>query len=234
MYSIQPDKKSIIKHQSRSFIRSLFPAILYTFDTDYDPNYSKNGLTFNYEDKLEKIKKNIHFENYTKEQLIFLFQELDKSYLSFRSKHWTSFNRLFDRINRHNITIAPEKLQKLFTKSNLKNVRTIIKERHKNICSNYVSFKNSILDNEVNIKKKTDQLSINQIVLLLQEIGFFIHPKIKNTPKVKQANLISQITGLNKKNIKTSIQKLDKSVSENGSNYQQDIDKINKILDDLI
>jgi hypothetical protein len=86
----------------------------------------------------------------------------------------------------------------------------------------------------VSNEKKSNQLSANQIVLLLQEIGFFNHPKVEDAPKVKQANLISLITGLNEKNIKTNIQKLDKKSSELTTNYQKDIDKINKILDDLV
>jgi hypothetical protein len=80
---------------------------------------------------------------------------------------------------------------------------------------------------------KQNQLTTNQIVLLLQETGFFTHPKIEDASKVKQAELISLITGLHQKNIKTNIQKLDKLVSENGANYKRDIDKINKIIDDL-
>jgi ribosomal protein S8 len=81
---------------------------------------------------------------------------------------------------------------------------------------------------------KPNQLTTNQIVLILQETGFFTHPKIEDTSKVKQAELISLMTGLNQKNIKTNIEKLDKSASKNGANYHKDIDKINKILDDLI
>lgn len=81
--------------------------------------------------------------------------------------------------------------------------------------------------------KSETQLTANQIILLLEEIGFFRHPKIVNATKVKQAELISLITGLNEKNLKTRIEKLEKSLSVNGTNYQRDIDKINKILDDL-
>ena len=84
------------------------------------------------------------------------------------------------------------------------------------------------------IQEKQNQLSANQIVLLLQEIGFFAHPKIEEASKVKQAELISLITGIHQKTIKTNIEKLDKSLSKNGVNYQKDIDKINKILDGLI
>ncbi|SFN38489.1 hypothetical protein SAMN04487989_10179 [Bizionia echini] len=82
-------------------------------------------------------------------------------------------------------------------------------------------------------KGNSKQLTINQIVLLLQETGFFSHPIIENASKVKQSELISIITGLNDKNIKTAIQKLDKKVSELGENYQKDIDKIQYILDSI-
>ena len=81
---------------------------------------------------------------------------------------------------------------------------------------------------------KQNQLTTNQIVLLLQEIGFFTHPKIEDASKVKQAELISLITGLHQKNIKTNIQKLENKPAKVTANYQKDIDKTNKILDDLI
>ena len=83
---------------------------------------------------------------------------------------------------------------------------------------------------EVDFKK----LTTNQIVVLLDKLGFFTHPNIEEAPKVKQAELISLITGLNSKNIKTSIQKLDKKPSEISVSYQKDIDKIDKILDGLV
>jgi len=81
--------------------------------------------------------------------------------------------------------------------------------------------------------KTSKQLTTNQIVLLLQEVGFFTHPKIEKATKEKQSELISKICGLNSKNIKTHIQKLDKKPSELGDNYQKDIDKIDDILNNL-
>jgi hypothetical protein len=81
--------------------------------------------------------------------------------------------------------------------------------------------------------KSQKQLTVNQIVLLLQEVGFFTHPKIEKAPKTKQADLISKICGLNAKNIKTKIQNLDKSPKELGLNNQKDIDKIEFILNNL-
>jgi hypothetical protein len=86
---------------------------------------------------------------------------------------------------------------------------------------------------EPTIIENTNQLTTNQIVLLLQETGFFTHPKIEDASKVKQAELISLITGIHEKTIKTNIQKLDNKPSDVTANYKKDIDKISKILDDL-
>ena len=83
------------------------------------------------------------------------------------------------------------------------------------------------------VKESGKQLTVNQIVLLLQEFGFFTHPDVEVTSKVKQAALISLITGLNEKNIKTYIQKLDNLPLTNGARYQKDNDLIFKILSDL-
>lgn len=88
--------------------------------------------------------------------------------------------------------------------------------------------------NLVSKEQKTEkQLTSNQIVLLLDKIGFFTYPKIENTSKVKQAEVISKITGLNDKNIKTKIQNLEKLPKELGTQHQKDIDKIDAILDNL-
>ena len=87
---------------------------------------------------------------------------------------------------------------------------------------------------DIQNSKKTNQLTANQIVLIFQEIGFFIHPKIEDASKVKQAKLISKIVGIHEKTIKTNIEKLDKNPLSNGDNYQKDIDKINTVLDGLV
>lgn len=81
--------------------------------------------------------------------------------------------------------------------------------------------------------RKIIQLTVNQIVLLLQETGFFAHPKIENSTKVSQSILISSITGLNQKNIKTAIQKLEKKPTQLGVNYQRDLDKVDDVLDSM-
>lgn len=80
---------------------------------------------------------------------------------------------------------------------------------------------------------KTNQLTANQIVLLLEELGFFTDTKIKNFPNTKKAELISIITGYNKKNIKTRIESLEKNPSTLGDNYQSDQHKIQQILNNL-
>jgi hypothetical protein len=83
-------------------------------------------------------------------------------------------------------------------------------------------------------KIKTNQLTSNQIVILLDKLGFFTHPNIEDASRVKQAGLISLMTGIHQKTIKTNIEKLDNKPTDVTDNYQKDIDKINKILDDLI
>src|SRR5690554_6825915 len=92
----------------------------------------------------------------------------------------------------------------------------------------------AIDNNEVVPEPRTiKQLTANQIILLLQETGFFSHPKIESAPKTKQSELISKICGLNAKNLKTKIENLDKSPKDLGKNHQKDIDKIEDILNNL-
>ena len=122
-----------------------------------------------------------------------------------------------------------EFIQEQFYRYGLRTETIKLLDYLKNLQSQYQN--NKATKKEDTIKEK--QLTINQIVLLFQEIGFFTHPKIEDASKVKQAALIKLVTGLNGKNIKTSIQKLEKSFSENGDNYKKDFDKITKILDDL-
>ncbi len=228
------NKKDFIKNLVFIHGRRIFPYTLYVFGTKHEFGYKKGSkITLNLESSYQNLIEEVEFENLTFLQKKFLIQELDKRYNLYKTKQWTEFSSLLNRVNRHNLSTAPEEIKILFTKSNLKNVRTIIKQRHKEVCSKYISFKNSFLVEEKNIKKKKNQLTANQIVLLLQETGFFLHPKIEEAPKTKQAELISLITGLNNKNIKTYIEKLEKKVSVNGDNYQKDINKINKLLEDL-
>ena len=112
--------------------------------------------------------------------------------------------------------------------------------------SNYRSYNTSNVDYKYDpsfIKKivvvskesslKPKQLTANQSIILLDKLGFFAQSEIENLPQTKQANIISQITGLNEKNINKRISKLEQNQKEISKNYQKDIDKINKILDDL-
>lgn len=81
--------------------------------------------------------------------------------------------------------------------------------------------------------KKTKQLTTNQIILLLERLQFFSLKELKDQPKTKQSELLSKITGLNSKNLKTSIQNLEKKPSQLKPNHQNDLDKIQDILDNL-
>jgi hypothetical protein len=84
-----------------------------------------------------------------------------------------------------------------------------------------------------NDEKSKKQLTANQAVLLLSQIGFFSHPKIENSPKTKQAWLISKLTGLNEKNLKKHIQKLEQNPNKLGDSHEKDTNKIDNILNSL-
>lgn len=78
-----------------------------------------------------------------------------------------------------------------------------------------------------------NQLSVNQAIILLDKLGVFNDKALENLSNVKKAKLISQLIGKNEKNIKTAIQKLELKPSEITPNYQKDIDKIERILENL-
>lgn len=122
-----------------------------------------------------------------------------------------------------------EFIQEQFYKYGLRTETIKLLDYLKNIQNQYQN--KPVIEKERKIK--TDQLTSNQIVILLDKLGFFTHPNTENITKVKQAGLVSLISGLNEKNIKTNIQKLDNKPSDVTDNYQKDIDKINKILDNL-
>lgn len=82
-------------------------------------------------------------------------------------------------------------------------------------------------------EENTNQLSVNQAIILLDRLGFFSSATIENLPNTKKAKLISQMLGKNEKNIKTAIEKLETKPSKLNPNYQNDIDKVERILNNL-
>lgn len=81
--------------------------------------------------------------------------------------------------------------------------------------------------------ENANQLSINQAIILLDKLGLFSSNMFENLPNTKKAKLLSQLIGKNDKNIKTAIEKLELKPSEITPNYQKDIDKIERILENL-
>ena len=96
-------------------------------------------------------------------------------------------------------------------------------------------FKSKMTISETNIieTENTNQLSVNQAIILLDKLGVFTDKTFENVPNTKKAKIISQLLGKNEKNIKTSIEKLELKQSELGAGYQRDFDKIQKLLDNL-
>lgn len=89
-------------------------------------------------------------------------------------------------------------------------------------------FKSKMTISETNIieTENTNQLSVNQAIILLDKLGVFTDKTFENVPNTKKAKLISQLLGKNEKNIKTSIEKLELKKSELGAGYQRDLDKV--------
>lgn len=90
-----------------------------------------------------------------------------------------------------------------------------------------------IQNNDNDVEDNAKQLSVNQVVILLDKLGVFTLDILEDLPNTKKAKLISQLIGKNDKNIKTAIEKLELKPSEITPNYQKDIDKIQRILDNL-
>ncbi len=80
-------------------------------------------------------------------------------------------------------------------------------------------------------RQRSNQLTINQTVILLDNLGIFTNNSIfKNSSKKQQAEIISLLIGKNAKSVKIAIEKLEKSPSENGKRYQSDLHKIEYLL----
>jgi len=108
-----------------------------------------------------------------------------------------------------------------------------------NLMINYIEVKNNntlLIENEMEKDNETEnakQLTVNQAVILLDKLGVFNTTMFENVSNVKRALIISQLIGKNDKNIKTAIEKLELKPSAITPNYQRDLDKIQKLLDNL-
>jgi len=92
-------------------------------------------------------------------------------------------------------------------------------------------------EKETQVEKKNsvrkNQLTANQIVILLDKLGLFADPYFETLPNTTKAKILNLITGLNDKNLKTYIEKLDKSPKDLSKNYLKDLDKIDSLLNSL-
>lgn len=101
------------------------------------------------------------------------------------------------------------------------------------IANYFIIFLSKIIA-EINVEQpeeKSNQLTSNQIIILLDRLQIFGESKLKDYPKTKQADLLNLITGLNTQNFRVNIAKLDKKLSVSSTNYKKDYDKIKQILE---
>lgn len=153
----------------------------------------------------------------------------------FKKLYQANSNRIMKTVNYHafstgiesfNITINKKRD---YLKKELKKKRVyVLNEPLENVSP----YEDVPLDDEVRFGEKdvTGVLTSNQVVILLNNTGFFVDPDIESKTQKEQAELISMITGYNVKNIKTNIVRLDLIPSEISKNYQKDLDFIDSIL----
>jgi hypothetical protein len=234
---------NLIKFDLRSNIFDLYKESLvldyYYFDCPsslYIKNFEsrkKEYLDLNIDaDEKDFICSEVKYFNNSKINRVFFFDSLlpnhYDNYIEYKERYKISLRRKLEYLSqileKYNLTIDIQEDTDIFDEYN-----------------NYIGYgtEATIITNvetkiEPIVSNSKNQLTTNQIVLLLQEIGFFTHPKIEDASKVKQAKLISLLTGIHEKTIKTNIQKLDNKPSDVTANYKKDIDKISKILDDLV
>jgi hypothetical protein len=88
------------------------------------------------------------------------------------------------------------------------------------------------IDKEINDEKvkKTNQMSTNQMVVLLDRLRFFENDYIQKLSKTKQSLIISKITGYNEKNIRTRMSDLEIKQSALTKTQKDDMSKIDDFL----
>lgn len=100
--------------------------------------------------------------------------------------------------------------------------------------SKLFSASNTATDSEtLDQSDNSNQLSVNQSVILLDKLGIFNSILFENKPNTKKAKLISLLLGKNEKNVKTAIEKLELKSKDVTIGYQRDLDKIQVLLDKL-
>lgn len=225
----------------KNFFEEVNTALNYLFD--FSSLLEKDEIEKNYilqHSLISNLSNSI--QNEIEDNLILLTKEKSEIYLK---KLYDKTNATLDRINQELSHFANGQLEAVFDISyNLvkendyvlyacESISKVKKNRLERLIEvidiNLQYHKNS--ESQINDKKE-NQLTANQIVILLDRLGLLAHPDIEDLSRSKQAELISLITGLNKKNLEKYIDKLE--ASKPTKNYQKDINKIDKILDDLI
>lgn len=80
----------------------------------------------------------------------------------------------------------------------------------------------------------SSQLTANQIVLLLDNLGLFQTEQLEDCTIRKKAQILNLLTGTNQKNLEKYLGKLEKTPKQNGKNYQEDMEKITQRLSEIL
>lgn len=102
-----------------------------------------------------------------------------------------------------------------------------------NYINSFENTNNSTEEKTSNKPNKPNKLTSNQIVILLDKIGLLTNVFFETLPNTKKAYVLSLITGLNEKNLKTAIERLEKTPKELNDNYRKDIKLVEEIFENL-
>jgi hypothetical protein len=153
----------------------------------------------------------------------------------FKKLYQANSNRIMETVNYHAFSTGIEsfnisiKKKRDYLKKELKKKRVyILNEPLENVSP----YEDVPLDDEVRFGERdiTGVLTSNQVVILLDNAGFFVNANIEDKTQGEKAELISMITGYNVKNVITNIGRLELKPSEISKNYQKDLDFIDSIL----
>ena len=81
--------------------------------------------------------------------------------------------------------------------------------------------------------ENTNQLTVNQAVILLDKLGVFADANFESKSNVSKSKIISLLTGRNQKNIKSAIEQLEIKPKDITPGYQSDLDKVQQLLDKM-
>lgn len=199
-----------------------FDSPLSTYESNFESLYDNYKKKYLDASQTDFIKSEInHYEKANQNRFL---------YSNDKKVDYSSYIDFNDKIFKHSVNKKIEFLKNYSTNQNAMNSvqkKEILPKPAENPVSD---IENNVINKEnTETNKNSKQLTANQSVILLDQIGFFTHKYIECLSKNQQAIIIGKLIGKDKKNISNYISKLD--LKTKTENYQRDRDKIENLLD---